>query len=49
MASDAPLPELTIDIADGRILTGSEIENLISGVRILTDDFAPVDHLTLNS
>ena len=49
MASDAPLPELTIDIADGRILIGSEIENLISGVRILTDDFAPVDHLTLNS
>ena len=48
VASDSPLPALTIDPTDGRLIVGSEIDRMIEGMGILTDDFAPVDQLTLN-
>jgi len=48
VASDSPLPAMVIDPSDGRLIVGSELDRMIEGMGILTDDFAPVDQLTLN-
>ncbi len=48
VASNSPLPRFDIDPSDGQLLSDAEISELIAGVRILTDDFAPVDQLALN-
>jgi len=48
VASDSPLPTIVIDPADGRLIVGPELDAMIDGMGILTDDFAPVDQLTLN-
>jgi MFS family permease len=47
VASHSPLDLAPgdIDPADGVLVQGAELEALIGGARVLTDDFAPVDQL----
>jgi SAM-dependent methyltransferase len=47
VASDAPLQpdSWPVDPADGRIVPSGELTGMVDDVRILTDDFAPVDQL----
>lgn len=45
VASDAPLPPLDLDEADGTLVEESDLENYVDDARILTDDHAPVDQL----
>lgn len=45
VASDAPLPPLDVDPADGVVVTGAELEAYVGGAEVLTDDHAPVDTL----
>lgn len=47
VASDSPLPDLTIDAGDGEVVTGSALDRFIDGAAVLTDDHAPVDQLVL--
>jgi hypothetical protein len=47
LASDAPLPQVAIDPADGVLVTGAALRRYVDGARELTDDFAPVDQLVL--
>lgn len=47
VASDAPLPELVFDAADGTVVRGAELDEYVDGARVLTDDHAPVDQLLL--
>jgi MFS family permease len=46
VASSAPLPDLRIDPADGRLVQGDELKAFIADARPLTDDHAPVDTLS---
>lgn len=48
IASQAPIPRLSIDPADGVLLRGSAVRRYIGGARELTDDYAPVDQLVLS-
>ena len=48
IASQAPIPKLSIDPADGELLRGSAVRRYIGGARELTDDYAPVDQLVLS-
>jgi MFS family permease len=48
IASQAPLPKLTIDRADGVIVEGPAVRHYIGGARRLTDDYAPVDQLVMS-
>jgi spermidine synthase len=45
VASDAPLPRILLDPADGELVTGARLVRYVDGARKLTDDFAPVDQL----
>lgn len=45
LASHAPIPDVEIAAADGRLLRGDEARAYFEGAMVLTDDFAPVDHL----
>jgi spermidine synthase len=45
LASQAPLPDLDIDPADGQLLTGDDALAYLGDAMVLTDDFAPVDRL----
>jgi protein-L-isoaspartate O-methyltransferase len=45
IASQAPLPHITIPAADGEIVAGAAVTRYIDGARKLTDDYAPVDQL----
>ena len=45
VASDAPLPVLRFDAADGRLVEGDELVAYIDGANPLRDDFAPADQL----
>lgn len=45
VASDAPLPELRPDPADGEVLTGAALDAYVGDAMVLTDDHAPVDQL----
>jgi predicted membrane-bound spermidine synthase len=47
IASDAPIPKLAIDPADGVLLEGRDVDRYIGDAQILTDDYAPVDQLVL--
>ena len=47
LASNAPLPRVSLDDADGELVTGAALRRYIDGARKLTDDFAPVDQLVL--
>ena len=46
LASNVPLPEFVIDPADGVLV--DDVTAYVDGARKLTDDFAPVDSLSLN-
>jgi SAM-dependent methyltransferase len=46
VASDGPLPVLTFDPADGRLV--DDIEEFRDGGKVLRDDFAPVEQLAAN-
>lgn len=48
IASDLPFQDFAIDGADGTMLSGHAADQFIGGARVLTDDFAPVDQLTMN-
>jgi hypothetical protein len=45
IASQAPLPRITIPAVDGEIVDGAAVTRYIDGARVLTDDHAPVDQL----
>ncbi len=46
VTSNVDLPELDVDPEDGRLFTGSEVDDYIGDdVEILTDNFAPTDQL----
>ena len=45
VASDAPLPALALDPADGVELRGAALDDYVDGAMVLTDDHAPVDQL----
>lgn len=45
VASDAPIDLDGIDPADGVVVTGQELDDLIGAAQVLRDDFAPVDQL----
>ncbi|HSL57919.1 MAG TPA: fused MFS/spermidine synthase [Acidimicrobiales bacterium] len=45
VASDAPLPPVTVAPDDGLVLTGDDVVAFTDGARPLRDDFAPVDTL----
>jgi spermidine synthase len=47
VASDVPLPRMDLDEADGRLVTGAELQRYIDGAPRLTDDHAPVDQLVM--
>jgi predicted O-methyltransferase YrrM len=47
LASDAPLPHIPIDPADGVLLSGADVARYIGDAQILTDDYAPVDQLVM--
>jgi hypothetical protein len=38
---------MEIDEADGRLVTGAELQRYIEGAERLTDDHAPVDQLVM--
>lgn len=46
LASDQPIPELTIDPADGMLV--EDVQAFIGDAQLLTDDFAPVEQLAAN-
>ncbi len=46
LASNAPLPVIDIDPADGELLAGSVLDTFVGNAEVLTDDFAPVDQLS---
>lgn len=46
IASQASLPAVDVDPADGELFSGDDVVRYIGDARILTDDFAPVDQLT---
>lgn len=48
IASNAPLPEITVDEADGLLLDGETTVDFIGDAQVLRDDFAPVDQLAEN-
>lgn len=48
IASNAPLPEITVDEADGMFLDLETTNEFIDGAQVLRDDFAPVDQLAQN-
>jgi len=46
MAAHRPTLDLSVDPADGRLISGPEVDDFIGdGVNVLTDNFAPVDQL----
>jgi spermidine synthase len=45
VASDAPLPDLRPDPADGEVVTGDDLTEFVGDAMVLTDDHAPVDQL----
>lgn len=45
VASDARLPDLVVDPADGTVVRGEELDDFVDGAMVLTDDYAPVDQL----
>jgi spermidine synthase len=47
IASDAPIPRLRIDPADGELVEGAAVTRYIGDAQVLTDDYAPVDQLVM--
>lgn len=45
IASDAPLPTVRPDEADGTLVEGRQLDDYVGNARVLTDDHAPVDQL----
>lgn len=48
VASQSPIPLLTIPRADGRVVDSHRLVRYIDNARKLTDDYAPVDQLVLS-
>ncbi len=46
LASDSPIPDLTIDPEDGVLV--DDVQSYIGDAEVLTDDFAPVEQLAAN-